>query len=159
MKTASSSSQRNKRADPALSFSAHDGHPPEECALVDAGLGEFNDKAAPLHEVEPISCFASTSTGQVVGGAVGRRWGSCCELQQLWVEPALRSKGVGARLVQAFEARAAAHGCTSFYLETFSFQAPSLYVSLGYTVAYAYAGYPHGIVKYHMVKQAETVPG
>lgn len=140
-------------ATPELSISTHDGHPPEECRLVDAGLGEFNDRAAPLHEVQPLSCFARASSGQVVGGAVGRRWGSCCELQQLWVEPARRRKGIGAQLIQAFEARARAHGCTSFYLETFSFQAPGLYISLGYKAAYAYAGYPHGIVKYHMVKQ------
>ena len=140
-------------APPELSISTHEGHPPEECALVDAGLGEFNDQAAPLHEVQPLSCFARSPSGQVGGGAVGRRWGSCCELQQLWVEPTHRRKGIGAQLIQAFEARAKAHGCISFYLETLSFQAPGLYSSLGYKVAYEYAGFPHGIVKYHMVKQ------
>ncbi|GAB4569283.1 MAG: GNAT family N-acetyltransferase [Rhizobacter sp.] len=142
-----------KIATSELSISTHDGYPPEECALVDAGLGEFNDQAAPLYEVQPLSCFAHAPPGQVVGGAVGRRWGSCCELQQLWVEPALRRNGIGAQLIQAFEARARGHDCTSFYLETFSFQAPSLYISLGYKAAYEYAGYPHGIVKFHMVKQ------
>ena len=137
---------------PGLSIRTYDSHPSEECGLVDAGLGEFNDKAAPLHEVQPLSCFVHAPSGQVVGGAVGRRWGACCELQQLWVEPSQRRQGLGSRLIQAFEARARAHGCTSFYLETFSFQAPGLYLALGYEVAYAYAAYPHGIIKYHMVK-------
>lgn len=141
---------------PELSISTHDDYPSEECALVDAGLGEFNDQAAPLHEVQPLSCFAHAPSEQVVGGAVGRRWGSCCELQQLWVEPAQRRKGIGAQLIEAFEASARGHGCTSFYLETFSFQAPSLYISLGYKVAYEYAGYPRGIVKYYMVKQVAS---
>ena len=40
-----------------LNISTHDGYPPEETALVDRGLGEANDAAAPLHEVRP--CHAS----------------------------------------------------------------------------------------------------
>ena len=136
-----------------IAFSSHDGHPPEACAFVDQGLGAFNAAAAPLHEVQAISCFARDVTGQVIGGAVGRRWGPCCELQQLWVEPSHRRQGMGAALVRAFEAHASTHGCTSFYLETFSFQAPSVYIGLGYHVEYARAVYPHGIVKYHMAKQ------
>ena len=141
---------------PEFSFSTHDSHPSEEYALVDTGLGEFNDQAAPLHEVQQISCFVRTSSGQVVGGAIGRWWGSCCELQLLWVEPTHRHKGIGRQLIQAFEAQARTHGCDSFFLETFSFQAPGLYISLGYEVAYENTAYPHGIVKYHMVKQVAS---
>lgn len=139
-----------------ISIGAHDSHPPEGTALVDAGLGEANGAAAPLHEVQPLSCFARTSAGQIVGGAIGRRWGPCCELQQLWVEPSQRRQGIGSMLVRAFEERAQAHGCTAFYLETFSFQAPSLYRSLGYTVAYQHDVYPHAIVKYIMVKNVAS---
>ncbi len=92
-------------------------------------------------------------SGQVIGGAVGRRWGAACELQQLWVAPAHRRQGIGSALVREFEAHARAHGCTSFYLDTFSFQVPALYRLLGYTVAYEHAPYPHGIVKFVMVKR------
>jgi ribosomal protein S18 acetylase RimI-like enzyme len=137
---------------PAISISAHDCLPPEETALVDTGLGDANDAAAPLHEVQPISCFARTASGQVIGGAVGRRWGACCELQQLWVDPTHRRMGVGTQLVQAFEVHAHKHGCSSFYLEAFNFQAPELYRSLGYAVAFENKVYPHGVVKYVMVK-------
>lgn len=136
---------------PDFTVSLHDSCPPE-CALVDQGLGDFNDAAAPLHEVRPISCFARGASGQVLGGAVGRRWGRCCELQQLWVEPAHRHLGIASTLIRAFEAHAAGHGCTSFYLETFSFQAPGLYLRLGYQVEYERKVYPHGIVQYHMGK-------
>ena len=135
-----------------FSIRSHDSLPPEESARVDRGLGDANDAAAPLNEVQPLSCFAHAASGDVIGGAVGRRWGRCCELQQLWVEPALRRQGIGAGLIQAFEARAREHGCSIFYLETFSFQAPQLYRSLGYNVAYEHRVYPHGIVKYVMVK-------
>jgi len=85
---------------------------------------------------------------------VGRTWGSCCELQQLWVDPTQRRKGIGASLVQAFEAHALARGCSTCDLETFSFQAPSLYRSLGYEVALALEGFAPGIVKYTMVRRS-----
>jgi GNAT superfamily N-acetyltransferase len=91
--------------------------------------------------------------GQVVGGAVGRWWGGSCELLQLWVEPSHRRQGLGAKLLRRFEGRASAHGCTAIYLETFSFQRPQLYVAHGYKTEWARTGFPHGIVKYHMLKE------
>jgi ribosomal protein S18 acetylase RimI-like enzyme len=140
----------------AASISVHDELPPHESALVDEGIGKANDAAAPLHEVVPLACFARSDTNQVIGGAIGRRWGTCCELQQLWVEPTQRHQGIATQLMAAFEARAQSHGCTHFYLETFSFQAPALYRSLGYTVANALEVFPHGIVKYLMIKHTPS---
>lgn len=136
-----------------LSFTVHDALPPDETRLVDDGLDAANIAAAPLHEVQPLSCFARLPTGEVVGGAVGRRWGSCCELQQLWVAPARRHQGIASELVRRFEAQGSTHGCHTFYLETFNFQAPALYRSLGYVVAHEHAVYPHGIMKYLMVHE------
>ena len=138
---------------PTFRYESHDGLPEQESAIVDKGLGDFNDQAAPLHEVQPLSCFVRDDGGTVIGGAIGRRWGRLCELQQLWVEASHRGQGLGAGLVQAFEHQARQHGCTSFYLETLSFQAPDFYRKLGYTVAFARSGYPHGIGKYHMAKE------
>ena len=137
-------------------FTVHDLVPAEEAGLVDAGLDAANALAAPLHDVAPLSCFARLPSGAVVGGAVGRTWGACCELQQLWVDAAQRRQGIGTGLVRAFEARAQARGCNTFYLQTFSFQAPSLYRSLGYEVALALAleGFAPGIVKYTMVRRS-----
>jgi ribosomal protein S18 acetylase RimI-like enzyme len=127
--------------------------PPEAGRIVDRGLGQSNDAAAPLHEVERLSCFASLASGQIVGGAVGRTWGECCELQQLWVEPAYRRRGIGSRLVRLFEGRAAERGCRTFYLETFSFQAPAFYRSLGYHAEAEIPGFPGGIIKYLMLRK------
>ena len=144
---------------PDFRYEVHDGLPVEECAIVDKGLDEFNNQAAPLHEVQSLSCFVRNGLGQVVGGAIGRRWGELCELQQLWVEAGHRGSGLGMHLVQEFERHASLKGCKSFYLETLSFQAPEFYKKLGYRVAFARSGYPHGIGKYHMVKElggAET---
>ena len=135
-----------------LQITVHDDVPIEEGGLVDAGLLAANLAAAALHEVRPLSCFARID-GCVIGGAVGRTWGACGELQQLWVAPAHRMRGLGADFVRAFEQRAAARGCHTFYLETFSFQAPALYASLGYVVKNELRGFAPGIVKFLMVRE------
>jgi len=137
-----------------LLFTVHDDWPLEEAGLVDAGLDASNARAAPLHDVAPLSCFARLPSGAVLGGALGRTWGACCELQQIWVDEARRRQGIGAGLVKAFEAHAQARGCTTFYLETFNFQAPSLYRSLGYEVVLALEGFAPGIVKYTMLRRS-----
>lgn len=134
-----------------IDLSTHDGWPDEAC-VVDQGLDEANAAAAPLHEVQRLACIARSDSGQVVGGALGRRWGQACELQELWVHPAQRRAGLGRRLVGAFEQLARDRGCTSIRLETFSFQSPGLYLALGYTIEYRRADFPHGIVKFHMAK-------
>ena len=137
----------------SAAIEAHDDPPADAAAIVDDGLGASNDAAAPLHQVRRLAAFVRDDQGRVIGGAVGRTWGACCELQQLWVEPALRRQGLGAQLVRAFEARAAERGCTTFYLETFSFQAPALYRRLGYDAASEIAGFAPGITKFLMVKR------
>jgi GNAT superfamily N-acetyltransferase len=136
--------------------SVHDGLPAEAVRLIDEGLGQANAAAAPLHEVVPLSCFVRAAAGGVVGGAVGRTWGACCELQQLWVAPGHRGQGLGSLLVRRFEERAASRGCRTFYLETFSFQAPALYERLGYQPWLVLQGFGAGIVKYVMVREAKV---
>ena len=139
--------------DPDEFLTVHDDLPHEPAAVVDAGLGSSNELAAALHEVRPLSVSAKLSSGQVIGGAVGRTWGSCCELQQLWVAPAHRRRGIGTRLVKAFEQRAESRSCRTFYLETFSFQAPELYRSLGYETRLELRGFGPGIANYTMVRE------
>lgn len=136
----------------SITVTVHDELPPE-AAVIDTGLGEANAVAAPLHEVQALACVARDGAGRVVGGAIGRTWGACCELQQLWVEPAHRRRGIASRLVREFERRAEARGARTFYLETFSFQAPGFYRSLGYSERLALHGFAPGIVKYAMVRE------
>ncbi|WP_295647126.1 GNAT family N-acetyltransferase [uncultured Methylibium sp.] len=129
-----------------------DGHDRDAAGVVDQGLGDFNEAAAPLHQVQPLACYARDAQGTVIGGAVGRTWGSCVELQQLWVDAARRRQGLGAQLLLRFEALAIQRGCRLAYLDTFSFQAPSLYARLGYVKVSTIAGFAPGIEKYGMQK-------
>lgn len=134
-----------------IDISTHDTWP-DAAAVVDEGLDRFNADAAPLHEVRRMACIARIEGGEVVGGALGRRWGRCGELQELWVHPAHRRTGVGTRLVEAFEQLARDQGCESVHLETLSFQAPAWYGKRGYVSEYERHDYPHGVVKHYMIK-------
>jgi len=136
-----------------LSVYATDAPAPASLAAVDTGLDEHNYAVAPLADVKPLAAFAQDRSGRLVGGAVGRTWGRCCELLQLWVTPEQRAAGVGSRLLAAFEAHASTRGCDIFYLTTLSFQAPEFYRRHGYDVLARIDGYPEGIVKFLMQKK------
>lgn len=140
-----------------LELTLHDDLPRDDARVVDEGLGASNEAAAPLHEVQPLSCFARLADGRVIGGAVGRTWGRCCELQQLWVDPAHRGQGLGKRLVRQFETRASERGCSLFYLETFSFQARPFYEHLGYVAKLRIDGFSPGVEKYTMIREEPLV--
>jgi ribosomal protein S18 acetylase RimI-like enzyme len=135
-----------------IAITTHDQLPPDDASVVDAGLGAFNDAAAPLHEVHPLSCFARDARGGVIGGVVGRTWGPAAEILQLWVAEPHRHRGIGNQLVRTFESRAAGRGCRTCYLETLSFQAPRFYASLGYRVVFELRELPYGIIKYTMLR-------
>ena len=142
----------DKHQTAALAFSTTDTPSAEALLAVDEGLEAHNQAAAPLADVRPMAAFAHDASGRLVGGTVGRTWGRCCELQELWVDGALRSQGMGSRLLQDFEAHARQRGCSVFYLTTLSFQAPDFYRRHGYGELARIDGYPNSIVKYLMHK-------
>jgi GNAT superfamily N-acetyltransferase len=144
------------RPDDALfSLEVHDDVPADLARIIDEGLGEENERAAPMGDVQSLACFARDASGEVIGGTVGRTWGECCQLQELWVAPAARRAGVGARLVQRFEEHARTRGCRTFYLDTFSFQAPAFYRKLGYVPVLEVEGFTQDIVFYSMMKRLD----
>lgn len=81
---------------------------------------------------------------QIVAGITGWTWGDCCELQSLWVHPSLRGQGLGAQLLAAAEAEAAARGCTQTVHLTYDFQARRLYEKTGYELVGQVTDFPRG---------------
>lgn len=128
---------------------------PREARVIDAGLGRHNDVAAPLADVQPLVwlAWATAAATEPLAGAIGRTWGQCCELQQLWVADAWRRRGLGRRLMDAFHADAEARGCRTFYLETWSFQAPAFYRACGYDLRLTLEGFGGGVAKHVMVRE------
>jgi RimJ/RimL family protein N-acetyltransferase len=143
----------------SVSYADFDDPPPDLMRAVDDGLEQFNQGAAPLGDVRPLASFAHGSTGDLVGGAVGRTWGRCCELQQLWVASGHRERGIASRLLRRFEHAAAARGCSVYYLTTLSFQAPDFYRRHGYASLAEIRGYPQDITKHLMVKETAAPQG
>jgi GNAT superfamily N-acetyltransferase len=138
---------------PDLRWTTHPDSPPSALAdAVDQGLGEANLAAEPrLADVQALAVGAWRAD-RPVGGAIGRTWGECAELQQLWVQPELRRRGIGARLLRDFQQAAAARGARRIYLDTFSFQAPAFYAGQGWRVVLEIAGFADGIRKFTMLK-------
>jgi GNAT superfamily N-acetyltransferase len=109
--------------------------------------------SAPLADVHPPACFARTPAGAIVGSAVGRTWGECCELQRLWVDPAHRRQGVGRELIRRIAAGARARRCRRIYLETFRFQSPAFCRALGFSVAPEIRGFTADIARFTLLRE------
>lgn len=123
-----------------------------DVAAIDHGLHSYNQRAADLASIRRFACYAKSSEGNLVGGALARWWGTACELQQIWVDEALRRRGIGALLMQQVETLAIERGCRLLYLDTFSFQAPEFYYRLGYETACRLDGFPDGGSKFILRK-------
>ena len=144
---------------PHLRISVHSPAPAAAVAVVDAGLDDHNIAAAPLGDVQSLHVIAEDARGAVVGGAIGRTWGTCCELLQLWVAPEVRATGVGSQLMEVFEQDARRRGCLLVYLDTFSFQAPAFYQARGYEEALRTEGYTGGVFKLTLHKHLRAKLG
>jgi ribosomal protein S18 acetylase RimI-like enzyme len=137
-----------------LAYEQFDEPPEAVLQAIDAGLDSHNRAAVPIGDVRPLAVTAVLPSGEIIGGAVGRTWGACCELLQLWVHTDHRRAGTASRLLLEFEAMGAVRGCHTFYLTTLSYQAPEFYRKRGYSALAEISGYPDGIIKYLMYKSA-----
>ncbi|MFL6682402.1 MAG: GNAT family N-acetyltransferase [Burkholderiaceae bacterium] len=144
------------RSSNIVHLTVHDADGLPEAALVGAGLDATNAAVAALRNVRPLVVFAREQAETVVGGALGRTWGECCELRQLWVAESHRRCGLGTRLVREVERHARERGCRLLYLETFSFQAKPFYEKIGYQVTAEIKGFEDGIVKYLMMRDLRS---
>jgi len=135
-----------------LTIRADDSPAQADIDAVDDGLGRYNEERGPMRAAGRLYVFARDERGVVRAGAVGRRLGRYAELQQLWVDEALRGQGIGARLLAAFEEAARTQGVDRVVLDTFSFQAPAFYARYGYVVILELPGFPQEQVKYTMQK-------
>src|SRR4051794_25187495 len=106
-----------------MDLCVEDSPNPLEAAMLDARV-RSETVAASGHGDDVELAILVRDGGAVRAGVYGWTWGGCCELENLWVEPSLRGRGLGGRLLAAAEAAALARGCRQVVLFTYEFQAP-----------------------------------
>jgi ribosomal protein S18 acetylase RimI-like enzyme len=105
---------------------------------------EFNANATGYFDGRLLGGCIRNHAGEIVAGFNGYTWGGGCELSNVWVDARYRGQGLGAALLRAAEAEAAARGCAQVLLATHNFQAPGFYERLGYERKYVIEGHPRG---------------
>jgi GNAT superfamily N-acetyltransferase len=91
--------------------------------------------------------------GALRAGLYGWTWGGWLEIDQFWVHPEDRGKGLGSRMLAAAEAEGRKRGCHTAALSTHTFQAPDFYRRHGYETHTTLDEYPPGHAKLFMRKR------
>jgi ribosomal protein S18 acetylase RimI-like enzyme len=103
----------------------------EEAEAVVAILGEHGETHGIVWDRTKLH-IVLRQNGKIVGGLIGDTVLNWLFIGRLAVAPELRGKGFGRKLMLEAEKIARSRGCEGVWLDTFSFQAPDFYRSLGY---------------------------
>ena len=87
------------------------------------------------------------------GGIVFTVFGNWLEIEFLWIDEAVRGRGVGTELLRRAEEIGLHQGCRYSSLNTMSFQARPFYEAHGYTVKHVQEHYPKTSTKYFLEKR------
>lgn len=128
---------------PSVEFQVEDLPDLVDIELLETRIRREASTAMGLGDEVDLAIFVREE-GEVVAGISGWTWGDCCELQSLWVQPSLRGRGLGSKLIAAAEAEAAARGCVQTVHFTYEFQARTLYERNGYTLVARVKDFPSG---------------
>ena len=126
-----------------MEFRVEDAPDPLDIGFLETQIHREASVAMGLREDAELAIFVRES-GRILAGISGWTWGDGCELQNLWVDPSLRGRWLGPRLLAAAEAEAAARGCTQSVHLTYDFQARRLYEWAGYELVGRVDDFPAG---------------
>jgi GNAT superfamily N-acetyltransferase len=126
-----------------LEFSVESNPDARDLDFLETQIRREASTAMGLGDEAELAIFVRDA-GRIVAGISGWSWGDCCELQSLWVEPSLRGRWLGTRLIAAAEAEAVARGCSQTVHFTYAFQAGRLYERNGYELVGRVEGFPTG---------------
>jgi GNAT superfamily N-acetyltransferase len=133
-----------------VELDVEDNPDPRDLEFLETQIRREASTAMGLGDEAELAIFVRDA-GRIVAGISGWTWGDCCELQSLWVEPSLRGRWLGTRLLAAAETEAAARGCSQTVHFTYAFQAGRLYKRSGYELVGRVEGFPSGtdVLWYH----------
>jgi GNAT superfamily N-acetyltransferase len=126
-----------------MEFTVETDPDPGDLEFLETQIRREASAATGLGDEAELAIFVREG-GKIVAGISGWTWGDCCELQSLWVDPSLRGRRLGTRLIAAAEAEAAARGCTQTVHFTYAFQAQRLYELCGYELIGRVEDWPSG---------------
>lgn len=127
----------------------------QECDYIGNRLSTFNRESAPPGVRKPpidVHFALRDDDGGVQGGLIGKIYRACLFIDTLWIEEELRGSGYGKAMMVEAEQIARSEGCIFIHLDTFSFQAPDFYESLGFETFGLIDEYPDGLKRYYMKK-------
>jgi len=126
---------------------------PEDVESLCTSLQQFNRPFTGDSRESELRMVARDTQGVVLGGVLADVALGWLEIHVLWVDPAQRSTGVGAALMEACERQAHELGAHSARLDTFSWQAETFYARHGYAVYARLEDYPPGHERVFMSKR------
>ena len=103
-----------------------------DVALLEEQVAAAAIAAAGLGDEQEFAIFARDDDGRVVAGISAIVWGGYCELQAMWVEESLRSRGLAFALIAGAEDEARRRGCALVVLHAYDLLTRGLYERLGY---------------------------
>ena len=94
-----------------------------DTAELRAALHEYNFAMTGYRDGRDLACVVRDN-GRLVAGLAGFTWGGYARVDLLWVDEAMRRRGLGRALLTAADDEARRRDCTTIVLDTHSFQAP-----------------------------------
>jgi GNAT superfamily N-acetyltransferase len=125
---------------------------PEVEKAIAAPLIEYNNSKAGPGNGRPLVITVRDTSGAVIGGLSGytsRKW---LFTHLLVVPEALRSQGIGSKIMKIAEEEAIARNCLGAWLDTFEFQSRGFYEKMGYVCFGEIQDYPPGFSRFFMKK-------
>ena len=112
--------------------------------------------ASPPFKKERVCWQALEDTGHLVGVLTADILWDWVYIDELWVDQAFRSKGIGKMLMEKAEAYAIEQCTVGLWLWTQSWQAPEFYKKLGYREFTRFEDFPKGHARIGFRKQLPT---
>ncbi|AQQ51873.1 GNAT family N-acetyltransferase [Planococcus lenghuensis] len=82
--------------------------------------------------VEEVSFITRNEEGEIIGGITGTAFWQHLHIDFLWVNPEMRGRQIGEKLISRMEEHALEKGYRLMVVDTFSFQAPGFYRKQGF---------------------------
>jgi len=112
-----------------------------------------NIRKSGIGDYTPLNLLLKDARSTTVGGLIGSSHWGWLHVELMWVDEAVRRRGLGRQLLLTAEKLARRRKCRHAWLETLSFQgALPFYTSLGYVQFAVLEDYPEGHRKYFLRK-------